>query len=181
VHPTRRTQAGFTLIEVGVVMLILGGAFAVFANVFTSSENLAEDSRAMLRAHEDLRRNLEAVANVVRGVDIDTLGGIDAQGVSKQPTFQRVTGADMIGRTYDAVETIYWVAATQGVDGIANPGRVVHVKSGVTTLLADRVPKDGFWVTLDGTTLVIHLTTYASTSARRTATVSGKTAVSFRN
>jgi prepilin-type N-terminal cleavage/methylation domain-containing protein len=180
-RPPRRTQAGFTFFEVAVVMAILGAALAVFGNVFSTSEALAEESRATLRAHEDLRRNLEAVANVVRGADIDTLGGIDAQGTSTQPTFQRVTGADMIGRTYDAVETISWVPHTQGIDGITNPGRVVHVKSGVTTLLADRVPKDGFWVTLDGTTLVIHLTTYSSTSARRTATVSGKTAVSFRN
>ena len=178
--PTRRTQAGFTFFEIALVMVILGSAFAVFANVFTSSEGLAEESRAMLRAHEDLRRNLEAVANVVRGVDIATLGGLDGDGASTAPTFQRVTGADMIGRTYDAVETIYWVASP-AVDGIAFPGRVVHEKSGTVTLLADRVPKDGFRVTLDGTTLVIHLTTYASTSARRTATVSGKTAVSFRN
>jgi prepilin-type N-terminal cleavage/methylation domain-containing protein len=177
----RRKQAGFTFLEIAVVMLILGSAFAAFATVFQSSEGLAEESRAALRAHEDLRRNLEAVANVVRGVDIDTLGGLDADGSSTRPTFQRVTGADMLGRTYDATETIFWVALAQPVDGIANAGQVVHEKAGVRTLLADRVPNNGFRVTLDGTTLVIHLTTYSSTSARRTATVSGQTAVSFRN
>ncbi len=178
--PERRRQAGFTFIEIAIVALILTSAFAVFAQVFQSSDGLVKRSRAALRAHEDLRRNLEAIANVLRGADIDTLGGFDSTGTAVKPTFQRVTGADMVGRTYGVVESIYWVSAPS-IDGIANPGRVVHTKGATISLLADRVPQGGFSVTLDGTTLVISLVTYASTSQRETATVSGTTAVAFRN
>jgi hypothetical protein len=117
----------------------------------------------------------------LRGADIETLGGFDANGRAVEPTFQRVTGADMLGRTYDATESIRWLQTSGSVDGIQHPGRVVHEKDGVETLLAARVPKDTFSVVLDGSTLVIHLTTYSSASARRTATVSGQTAVALRN
>ena len=178
---TRRArQSGFTMIEVAIASVFVALTFAVFGEVFSSTSGLSRESRGNLRAQEELRRNLEAVANVLRGVDIDTLDGFDADGRATQPEFQRVTGADAYGRTYDGAEQLYWQSAPS-VDGISNPGRVVHAKGAVVTMIADRVPQGGFVVVLDGTRLVVQLSTYYVTSERATVTVSGETAVSLRN
>jgi hypothetical protein len=177
----RRNQAGFTVVEVAVASIFVALTFAVFGEVFSSTSGLSRESRATLRAQEELRRNLEAVANVLRGVDIDTLEGFDGDGVATTPEFQRVTGADAFGRTYAGGEQLLWQSAPGTADGIQNPGRVVHSKAGETTLIADRVPQGGFRVVLDGTRLVIQLSTYYTTSERSTVTVSGETAVSLRN
>jgi hypothetical protein len=170
------------MVEVVVMAVIMGGAFAVFGEVFTTSDGLVREARANLRAHEDLRRNLEAIANTLRGVDLDTLGGFDEEGVATTPSFRRVIGADASGRLYDSTETLQWEAVSHAVNGVSHPGRIVGVKDGVSTLLADRVPMGGFRVTLQGNALLISLSTYASTSDPRVVTVTGDTAVvSLRN
>jgi hypothetical protein len=177
----RASQHGYTFVEIAVVAAIMAIGFAAFGQVFGSSDGLVDGSRSHLRAHEDLRRNLEAVANALRGADIDTLGGFDPDGRATVPTFQRVTGADALGRTYDPVEELRWEGVDRKVNGIESPGRVVRIQDGVETLVADRVPKDGFAVTLEGNTLVVQLSTYASTADRRIVTVTGSTAISLRN
>jgi prepilin-type N-terminal cleavage/methylation domain-containing protein len=178
---SRRSQAGFTMIEVAVVTVIFAVTFAIFGQVFSTSDNLVSESRAHLRAHEDLRRNLEMLANVLRGVDIDTLGGF-VDGEATAPSFRRITGADLYGRTYSDTETLQWEAVNVSVNGVDNPGRVVSVQGLNRTLVADRVPLGGFRVTLQGSAILITLSTYASTSDPRVVTVTGDTAVvSLRN
>jgi hypothetical protein len=177
----RRAQRGFTLLEVTIAAAFAALTFAVFGQVFSTTDGLSRESRGNLRAHEELRRNLEAVANVLRGVDIDTLGGFDESGIASEPEFQRVTGADALGATLGGAEALRWEARPGAADGVKSPGRVVHDRGGVATVLADRVPEGGLQVQLDGTRLVVRLTTYYETAQRTTVTVSGETAVSLRN
>ena len=55
------------------------------------------------------------------------------------------------------------------------------VAPGGDRIIADKVPQNGFLVRQDGSTLLIALTTYYSTSDRRAVQISGATAVSLRN
>lgn len=174
-------QAGFTLTEMMIGLILIPTLLASFTGVFTSSNDLARRSHTSLRAHEDLRANLEAVANVIRGADIDSLGGFDAQGVAVAPTFRRVTGADQLGRTWTGVERIVWRALDVDLDGVEHPGVIVHEHDGVSSIVARHVPAGGFRVVQEGNNLEIHLTTYWSTTSESVTFVTTKTAVSLRN
>ncbi|MHC5012042.1 MAG: hypothetical protein ACYTG6_14035 [Planctomycetota bacterium] len=176
----RNGQAGYTAIEVMLGLLILPFLVGAIGKAFGSSDELIQDSRVVLRAHEDLRRNLEAIANVVRDADIDTLANFTS-GTSTQPQYQRVVGADHLGRLYGGAEELRWMPVSGPVNGVAQPGVVVHTKNGVDRIIAVRVPQGGFRVNLEGNNLVILLTNYYSTSAAHVTSISGQTAVALRN
>jgi hypothetical protein len=177
---TANARAGFSLVE-----LLLGSTLMImfllaFGRVFASSESLAQDSRMTLRANEDLRRNLEAVANVLRDADFDTLEGFDLSGEATTPSFARVTGADAYGKTYGSVESIAWRPAAAPVRGVARPGYLVHVVDGEETVIADRVPAYGFKLVMEDGTLVIRISTYYAVDGAHTQ-VHGATGVALRN
>lgn len=174
------SQSGWTIWETTIAMSLVALAMLAFGSVFSSSETLVRDTRAKHRAEESLRRSLEALANVVRDADQGTLDGFDAQGVSANPYFARVTGVDAIGKTYGPLEELRWSAAVQPVEGVASPGRILHVRNGLTTLVADNVPSDGFSVRREGKSLVVAVKTYYVVDGHLEL-AEGTTAVALRN
>ena len=176
----RSTQAGWTLWETIVGMSILTLAALTFGKVFTSTENLVTDGRAKHRAEETLRRNLEAIANVLRDVEGDSIEGFDDAGRTENPSFARVTGADRVGLIYGPEEELRWSAAGGAVPGVNAPGRVVHVRGGTERLVADRVPEGEFALFWDNDTLVVELTTYYVVD-NHLELVQGRTGVAVRN
>lgn len=177
----RRRQAGYTFIEMMVATAIFAGLFAAFARAFTTSQALSSDSTALVKASEELRRNLDAIANCWRGAAYASLTGFAADGTSTTPTFQCVSGGDAGGKVLAAAQQMKWQSSATPVKGIASPGDVVTIQGGVTKLVAARVPSGGFKAILSGSTLKIQLTTYYATSLGKTASVSGECSVSLRN
>ena len=173
-------QAGWTLWETMVSINIVAIAILAFGSVFSSTETLVRDGRTKHRAEETLRRNLEAVVNVLRDAEADTLDGFDAYGRSANPTFSRVTGADRIGRLYGPLEELRWSASAVDVPGVAAPGRLMHVSNGVERLIADRVPAGAFSVYWDDGTLVVELSTYHVIN-NHLELVRGRTGIAVRN
>lgn len=177
----RQSQRGFTMFEIIVVTSLIALALASLGPIFTSNTNLVEDSRAKQRAEAAHRRNMAAVARVLRGVDIQTLSGFDAQGTTTQPQFSRVTGADLDDLTYTGAEQLRWIEAPIAVDGVTRPGAVYLEHAGQRTLVADRVPAGGFRIRQEGQSLVIELRTYWSTSAGRAVSTASESVISVRN
>ncbi len=176
----RERQAGWTLWETIVGVNIVAMALVVFGGVFSSTETLVRDGRAKHRAEEELRRNLEALANVLRGADVETLDGFDATGRSANPTFAKVTGADEIGRTYGPSEELRWSASAGAIPGVNAPGKVVLVRNGVEQVIADRVPGGAFSVRWEEGTLIVEVSTYHVIN-NHTELVRGRTAIAVRN
>lgn len=164
-----------------MVITLMALIMASLGPLFTSNTNLVEDSRAHQRAQAVHRRNLEALAKVLRGADIRTLSGFDTQGVATAPSFSRVTGADLVDLTYTGSEQLRWIEAPVAVDGVSRPGSVYLERSGQRFLVADRVPAGGFQVRQEGQSLVVELSTYYTTSAGRSVTTTGETVISVRN
>ena len=177
--PTR--HRGYTLIEVLLAAAFIPILVGTVAKVVSSSGGLAEESRAELHAHEELRKNLESVANVVRTVDIETLDGFDANGIATEPSFARVVGADEDGRIYDGSEQLLWISVPDDVDGVQHPGVVVHRKDGEDQVVARHVPLGGFRMELEAGTLVIRMSSYYLTSSSKLVQVSAETSVAMRN
>lgn len=176
-----RPTAGFTMIETMVTIAVLALGLRIASSLFATTDNLVKESRARMRVTAEHRRSLEAISNVLRGADLTTLTGFQADGTSTQPRFKRVEDATLATRTLGPVEELQWVASAQSVDGVPQPGAVFLVEVGGTRLLADRVPSGGFLVRQEGRNLVIELTTYYVTSARRTAFLTSASSVSARN
>jgi hypothetical protein len=150
----------------------------------STTTSLASESRVQARAHEELRRNLDALSNALRGASYDSLGGFDKDGVATAPVFQRASGYDTTGVTLDSAQTLQWrsTSTRESVEGVSAPGELVLVQDGVTTTLAKSVPAGGFEATLVGNRLKVRLTTYCTGgSTGCTASVSGETTVSLRN
>jgi hypothetical protein len=177
----RARARGFTAIEAAIAVGLVGLSVATVGGVFARSSALAADSRATLRVHEEHRRNLETIANTLRGASRDSLTGFAADGTSTSPRFETVSGADASGLTSSGTEVLLWVPSPRPVNGVAQPGLVVHTMPGSSRVVADRVPKTGFLVRREGDNLVIRLTTYYATSQRKTALLTGETAVFVRN
>jgi hypothetical protein len=179
--PTRlRPQHGWTIWETIVGISLLALALLAFTDVFNVSDRLATETRSRHRAEESLRRNLEAVANALRDVDAKTLDGFDGYGVSGNPVFARVTNVDEVGPVYGGLEELRWTSSPHPVPGVMAPGDVVHVRSGVARLIADRVPQGGFSVTQEGGTLVVRVHTYYSVDGHL-EWAHGSTAIALRN
>ena len=177
---TRHAHAGWTLWETMVGTSILALATLAFTNVFISTEDLVRDGRTKHRAEENLRRNLEAIANVLRDIEADSIDGFDEAGRSTNPSFARVTGADRLGRTYGPAEELRWSPSTGHVPGVESPGRIVHVQDGLERLIADRVPEGSFSVFWDSGALVVEIATYYVVD-NHLELVQGRTGVAVRN
>lgn len=174
-------QCGHTLLELLIVVSIFALFGAVFTDGFASSSALVDDSRVRHRADERLRRNMEAVANLLRGADIDTVTGFASNGIAvDQLHFARVDTVDRDGPIYVGTESIEWRAEGGSVDGVANPGRLVWVLDGVETIIATRVPRYSFEAEFGAGALMIRMSTYYSREGR-VSVARGETAVALRN
>lgn len=176
----RRARAGFTFFEVVVAGAIAGVLFLLFGQSFTTSSRMGATAHVELMAHDTARRSLDALANVLRGAYWDELGLDDAQ-PSTAVTFQRVTGvAESGAAVLGPPERVEW-RASAAVDGIARAGNLVHVRGGAESVIAPRVPEGGFRAQLDGTLLLLTLTTFHGVDRQRTSQVTVSCAVALRN
>ena len=181
---TSHRQSGSTLVETVFVSALFVSLMASFLSVYSSTSSFSARSSTQMRANEEHQRNLDAIANLLRGAALSSLAGFDAAGTSTAPTFQVVTGADGTGaRILGPAQTLGWRTTGGNVHGVQNPGEITLTVNGVTTPLASRIPKGGFLVTLTANTLRVTLTTfYTMSDAEQTAaTVSGDVSVSLRN
>lgn len=174
-------QRGFTIHEVTVTIVLLILALLSASELFGSNQDLSNETRAYMRAEAEHRRNLVALSNVFRTVDIQTLAGFDIKGVSTNPHFSRVTGAALDDRTYAGDEQLLWVPTPRDVPGVQSPGAVYLVSDGRRELVANRVPAGGFAVRQQGQNMLINLTTYYLTSASKLVKTSSAAVVSLRN
>jgi hypothetical protein len=174
----RRRGAG--LVEAAVSIAVFSGLVLAVVMVLRATTRLSGQSRAKHQAGTENRASLQAVANALRGAAASTLTGFDASNVSAAPRYQTVTGWVLGARTFSAATQIEW-RATPAVPGVANPGEVVLVQSGVTSRLAKCVPSGGFTVTRRGDSLHIHINSFSGTSTREISHASGDAIVRLRN
>jgi hypothetical protein len=177
----RNLQRGFTLIE-----LALGGAITAFlltgvAGLLVSTNGVAQRSHANLSASLTNRRSLERLADLMRGAATTSLAGFNAAGVATAPVFQIVTGLNAGNPVLSLPYTLQWQAVVASTPGITNPGEIVKIQGGVSTRIAANVPAGGFSVTQLGTSVRIHLSTYALMADGETALVSDDAMVCLRN
>lgn len=172
---------GFTFLELMICVSITVLVLFILLAFIDSSNEVVSENRVRIRATAQLRRNLVAVTNVLRGIDVYTLHGFDEDSSSENPRFQRVTGAELDQRSYGPVEELRWIASSQAVDGVAQPGGIYLVTPTDSALLADRVPQGGFHLRQDGNTIAVTLTTYYTIGPHRSKSVTGRTAIQMRN
>jgi type II secretory pathway pseudopilin PulG len=173
----RTSQAGFTFIETTLVAVIFVGLVGMFGRAFSTSDGVMRESRAALRANEDLRRNLDSIANSLRGASASSLANFAADSTSTAPSYKCVTGLDSTGAcVLGAAQTLQW----QADSGTSKPGRLVLVSGGVSTTIARGVPTGGFKAFLEGNSLRVQLST-RYTTARGNTTITGDVSVSLRN
>lgn len=193
----RRTrQAGFSLVELMVVLAVAGIMFAALAQTLGASTKLYGTARAHLLSHDDVHRSLDAICGVLRGAMMTTMDPIPAiiesdgvEGISvddwrgqwaTQLTFQLPSDAQAVYLP-GPKQTLRW-RATAPVSGITSPGEVVHELGGVTRVVAPRVPSGGFKVRRVGeSSLEVMLSTFSSTAQRTTSTVTASATVLLRN
>lgn len=178
---THGLQRGYTMIEVAFVCALVLAGLAIVASLVGRTHELTTDTRAHSRAESEHRKNLRALSNLLRNVDIGTLTGFDQDGVATTPSFQRVSGVELDDRLYVGTERLEWVPSPGKVWGVPQPGLVRLVGPQGAHPIALNVPAGGFLVRQEGNTLAIRLTTYFSLGDRRTAQVTSETAVSLRN
>ena len=174
-HPS-----GFTLLETTLAVTLLAIALLVLTTTYGSASKVANDAHFHVRASAENRRSLTAVANVLRGADLNTIVGFDSMGQAKALTFSRVEGATLSARTHAPSEVLTWESGSVSVAGVPI-GQVALLASGVKSTLAKHVPQNGFVVTRKDDTLVIQLTTSYPRAGPDPLEVRGRTAVTLRN
>jgi hypothetical protein len=192
-----RREAGFSVLEVAVSVVMFVILATSFARAFAATDGLSNEARVSMKAHEEHRRNLDDIANRLRSVPLDTLAGFDATGTATTLTYKPVGSlldvvTELLGGVLGGLlgggggstaptDEIKWRSVSKSVPGIANPGEVVLVTGGKTIPILKNVPYGGFRVTQQGSTLKVRLTTYYSTSKRKTRTVTSDVTVALRN
>jgi type II secretory pathway pseudopilin PulG len=176
----RTSQRGITIVEFILVVAIFALFSMVLTDVFMSSSSLVTSSRTEHRAQERLRRNMEAVSNVLRGAALDTLSGFNGAGEANTLQFARIDSVDGQGPIYLGSESLVWEPVAGSVDGVPAPGQIVHTLDGTRSVIATRVPQPGFTARLEEGALVIRMQTYYS-SQGRAVFATGSTAVALRN
>ena len=171
----RRRQEGWTFWETILALNIAGLAAIAFFGIFSRMQDARFDAYANRGAREDLERDLEVLAGVLRDVDVTTLDGFDRQGLSSSFSFRRIDAAGYPGPR----EFLRWAPSPQGAPGIRVPGHIVHVTDGLESVVADRVPAGAFLVSLDSGMLVVQLSTY-SVYEDRTQLARGSTSILLR-
>ncbi|HEX6812595.1 MAG TPA: hypothetical protein VF384_13295 [Planctomycetota bacterium] len=177
----RVREAGFSMVEAIVAAAVASVLTAVFAMTFSTSSGNWGWSTVALKAHEDHRRNLDAIATALRGAAASSLTGFDASGTSTKPSFRCVTGINAGGLVLDAPSEISWRACAESVEGVTSPGELILTHGAEQRVIARRVPAGGFRATLLGSTLRITLTTYSSGTRKRLAMLTGDTSLALRN
>jgi hypothetical protein len=178
-----RSSGGFTFVEVALGSVLVLCGFGTLLSVWRSSDRLTAESYAHLRAEAEHRRNLQAIAGVLRDVVADSLAGLDANGRSTAPRFRRVTGMTGTTVTQTAEQSLSWAADGSGRRTPTGQrlGSVLLFDGVNTRLLAADVPEGDFSVRRLGRRLVVSLTTRWTSSSQDTNSIAGTTELSLRN
>jgi len=168
------------MFEIAIVTAFALTGLAVVTKVLGTTERLSTDTRTHTFAAKEHRKNLQALTNVLRNVDLRTVSGLES-GQSTALSFKRVSGADGLDRTYEAVERIEWRPMQGEVWSVKFPGHLFLVGSGGERRIAKNVPAGGFQVRQEGSTLAVRLTTFYTTGQERTVQTTSETAISLRN
>ena len=178
----RPSESGFSLVELILASSLAAMLAAGLAATFSTSSGLSHQSTTTLRVHEEHRRNLDAVANAMRGAVTTSLLGFDVNGNATEPSFQSVTGIEDDGSlTLDAARQITWRSNGETVPGVSQPGDLIVTQGGEQSVLARRVLANTFQVTRLGGTLRIQLTTYCLGPRRILELLAGQTSLTLRN
>lgn len=168
--------------ELVIAVALAALAATSLSSVLGTNMSMIDETRAHQRAEAAHRKNLVALGRVIRGIDVDSLGNLDGNGRSGDPTFARVTGADLDDFTYAPPEQLVWASSPVAVDGVVNPGGVyLDQGGGSRRLIADRVPSGGFWLRREDQSVVIHLTSYYVTSTSKLVYRTSETVIAVRN
>lgn len=173
-------QRGFTLFEITIGFALFTGLIALLGSVYASSDGLARQCMSTMSAHEEHRRNLDALANLCRAAATDKFTGFAVDNTSTSPSFQCVTGANAGVRVLGPVQTISWRANKDHAPGVVT-GELVVTQNSVATVVARHVRGGSFRATLMGNTLRLTLTTYDAVGDNKPALVSGDVSVALRN
>jgi type II secretory pathway component PulJ len=174
-------RRGFTLLEVLCSGVIMIGVLSFAISLTTTTVDLTKSTHARSRAHAEHRRSLLAIANVLRTASLASLGDFDAGGRSSRPSFQRILGVSLHERLHTDVQYLEWRPSPHLAGDVTQLGAVWLVDPGGDTLLADRIPEDGFVVRQEGNVLATRLTTFSRVDAEHTFTLTSETAVLLRN
>ena len=177
---TLAAQRGFTLLEITVGFVLFTGLIALLGSVYASSDGLSRQCMTTMSAHEEHRRNLDALANLCRDAATDKFTGFAANNTSTEPSFQCVIGADASGRVLGPVQTISWRANEDHAPGVVT-GELIVTQNSAATVVARHVVGGSFRATLMGNTLRLTLTTYDAVGSNKPALVSGEVSVALRN
>ena len=170
------------MLETLIVLAFGVMSLLVITSLTRTTNALASQSRAHLTAEGQLRRDLQQVCNVLRGVSLDTLAGFDyVTGAASEVQFERVVGLADGEPIYSGVEVLEWRAATETVQGVAQPGAVWLVSPAGDRVVAQDVPHGGFLLRQDGDTILVSLRVYHQLGNGLILEVTGETSVTSRN
>jgi len=176
----RRRARGVTMIEAALACAIIGSLALASGGVLSSTTRLGRRFHADLMACELNRRGLERIANILRSASSDSLAGFNGSGVATAPQFTLVTGIANGVVSFSSTTTMKWQAGNK-CSGVSNPSDIVALVDGVAMSVAKHVEPGGFTVTRSGSSLLIHLVTYAPMDNGEVARVTGDTLVNVRN
>jgi hypothetical protein len=180
--PTTSRQAGISMLETLIVLAFGVMSLLVITSLTKTTNALASQSRAHLSAEGSLRRDLQQVCNVLRGVSLDTVAGFDyVTGAASEIQFERVIGLTDGEPIYSGAESLEWRVATETVKGVAQPGAVWLVSPAGDRIVASDVPHGGFLLRLDGDTILVSLRVYHELGGGKILEVTGETSVTARN
>jgi len=177
---SQRRARGVSMLETTVACSVLASMALAVGGVMNSTQGLASRTHAELVASEKNRRGLEHIADILRSGSVGSLSGFSGFGVATAPQFNPVVGMAAGAPTLGPATTLQWQAGP-ACNGVANPGQIMMTAAGVTRCVAQNVPSGGFTVTQSGSSLRIHLQTYAPSSNGETVYATGDTTVALRN
>lgn len=178
----RRSERGFSLLEMMIVVVVGAVCFLTIASLTKTTTALANQSQAHLSAEGRLREGLQQLCNVLRAVDLSTLGGFDEDTLtSSAPTFERIVGLTNGEALYSGAERIEWRTTTGSIPGVSQPGALWLVSPLGERQLARCVPYGGLVIRMDGDTLLVSLKVYHRAADGRVIDVAGETAITGRN
>lgn len=179
---TSRGSAGYTLFELLVAVTLSSALLGVIIAGTQTTNALVEGSRREMLAAIDHAKALDALADLLRGAQYDSLNGFDGKDIAEKPEFERVTGGKDGEPVLGGTERLEWRANGDTVDGVTSPGGVWWVDAnGDSHLVAEAVAGGGFSVKQSGRDLTIRLTTYYAHGRGEVLEVASDTSVALRN
>jgi prepilin-type N-terminal cleavage/methylation domain-containing protein len=156
-------ERGFTLIELGIVSMVLALAVTAFTGNMVRAQNFAEVERARMRNVVEHQRVVRRIEVLFQAVDPTTVTGLDDTGATVRPAFRRWQPAED-GVELGPVEQLEWRSQGPPVGDVTRPGALVLVTQGELTTVSPRVPAGGFQVVRSGRRLLVEIESFYPTA-----------------